>query len=395
MKKVLYIHRHSLNPEGGGGHHRAYQIFNDLKTCVGEEKVETLRLFDKSGHQFSGKKLYPTGLKAQTRLILQESASRSRFSAYLSAIFHRYMQIKSPFGKVPLEPYFEFLKNKGKPAVCIVDYPNFLELISFNRLNQIPTIYCPQNIDSFDRFTLKMNIHSQRLRFSHALLTEMDALIHCQERLMISKMEVNLLTSLGISAIYYPYLPKGAIKSNLSKIRKLRGSSTYKDNYFLMVGSIFHKPTLDGFRWVLEQIRSSGLPRNTKLVIGGLGGSQLNNKYSDLENVTIFDRIEQNQLNHFLTNTAAMLIPQFSGFGALSRISEMACAGVPMIISNHPSKAIDLPVGVIMANRNWGSWISAMDKALEEFVLPHLEDYQAWENQQPNPIHSIMKNYLG
>ena len=41
-----------------------------------------------------------------------------------------------------------------------------------------------------------------------------------------------------------------------------------------------------------------------------------------------------------------IIVPQFSGFGSVTRLTELSCAGVPSLTPAHPTWAIDVPPGV-------------------------------------------------
>jgi hypothetical protein len=91
---------------------------------------------------------------------------------------------------------------------------------------------------------------------------------------------------------------------------------------------------------------------------------------------------------------ACMLIPHISGFGAVNRIPEMACCGIPCITTEHASAAMNIPPGVRIVQESWVSWEEAMIEISPQPLSNSLEDYEKWENDQPKPLKQVIEKYI-
>jgi hypothetical protein len=60
-------------------------------------------------------------------------------------------------------------------------------------------------------------------------------------------------------------------------------------------------------------------------------------------------------------NADAAILPQREGFGALTRLPELAAAGIPVVTSEHASLVAGQVPGVRVVDDDWQSWLSAID----------------------------------
>lgn len=389
MQKILFLHRHSLDPRGRGGHHRSYQIFSDLQNKFGDAvsalSIESLTM-----------KISPSGNRRinalSKRLKLATSALKRGYhpEKVLYDLLAQNGVAYKTFGEVQGKKYEEYIHKNGKPLVCIVDSPAFLPIIRFNKANGIKTVYCPQNIDSFDIWAHTLNSYPSRVKCSLHWLVEMEALATSDDRWMISELETNFIDGLGMPASHYPYLPVGVIRDRLLRIRASRGTNTDKINTFLMFGSMTHRTTCESFRWLLDNVQARGLPRGFQLQVAGRGGEKLAQDYPSIPNVQIRGLLTQDELDHLLTKTSLVLLPQRSGFGAVTRVSEMACAGIPVITSQHIMAAMNPPPGVTALPNAYDLWEKAIENNLDIVHKCSLNKYSAWEKQQNNPINDLL-----
>jgi hypothetical protein len=151
-----------------------------------------------------------------------------------------------------------------------------------------------------------------------------------------------------------------------------------------MLGSAGHVTTGASMRWLIEQIRQNGLPPGTRVVVAGTGTERLLPAGQTVTGLQLRGWVAQDELDQLLTRAQAALIPQQLGFGALTRLSEFACAGIPAIVSRSATYAIDLPPGVVSVADRWPAWRAALDEVRR---LPQQSgaEYETWERHQPCP----------
>ena len=394
MSKIIHIQRFTPNPEGSGGHHRIYQNYQDLIAPFGVSEVGVVTLNYTKKTEQSRKSYYINALSERFSSI--SLAIRHKFNppTLLQALLSKSIESRNPFGSVSLEPYIHYVEKNGKPDVCIVDYPTFIELARYNKEKGIVTVYCSQNIESFSNVVNKVDVSSMRVNCALQWAAELEMLNLCQERLMISLSETSMIRGLGLSAIYYPYFPVNEIRSRLMRVRQERANSDIERGLFLMVGSVFHAPTGDGFRWFLRNVKENGLPDGMHIIVGGKGGDNLMEEFGALQGVEIRGRLEQAELDGLMKKACAMLIPQRSGFGSVTRISEMACAGFPVITSEHAIAAMQAPPGVRVVSDEWHAWESVMQAIVKHPQANTLKEYEAWEDNQPKPLTGVLGKYL-
>ena len=161
-----------------------------------------------------------------------------------------------------------------------------------------------------------------------------------------------------------------------------------------MLGSCFWPPTKEGFVWVLENIKRFGLPEGAELIVGGKDGSFLEKELGSIDGVEFRDRLEQSEFDYLMQKAVAMLVPNQTGFGALTRLSEMSCAGLPVITTKHSVEGVSPPPGVLVVDTKWDLWSEAMKDLMDSPSEDNHSDYDLWEELQPNPIKNTLQKYL-
>lgn len=391
MPKLFHFHRYYPDPKGNGCHHRIFQNYFDLLESTSETDIGVFPLYlDKQGFPHKVTKSYPR-ITSKFLSLKQVLISRLNLNPLINSLINEKIRIANPFGYVALEPYKRYIEINGKPKLCFVDHPSFLEITRFNYEHNIITIYLPHNIESFTRY-----LQGNRTNGDCATdwVTELEILKASQEHLIISLLESTILKGLGFSTQYYPYLPVSKIRERLLEIRQARLNEPPDRKLFLMVGSIFHKPTGNGFRWLLDNIKQEGLPDGLTIVVGGKGGETIASEYNSIPGLKIKGSIDQDEFDSLLKRAAAMLIPQQSGFGSLTRIPEMACAGVPIITTDFATSTLNTPPGVRIVSNDWASWKSALLEISEQPIKSNFDEYQAWQSSQPRPIKAVIEKYL-
>jgi glycosyltransferase involved in cell wall biosynthesis len=202
--------------------------------------------------------------------------------------------------------------------------------------------------------------------------------------------ETAVTGGLGFRSTYYPYLPVDEIRQRLRSIRRLRGSATPSERFFLMVGSCAHGTTRASFEWFIDNVRARGLPDGVRVVVTGSRTEQLLRGAAPIDGIELRGWIDQEELDRLLVQATAVLVPQLFGFGALTRLPELACAGIPVIASIHPTLAIDPPPGLVAVEDEWQAWRLQIERLAGERRDPAADEYDAWERRQASPLREYV-----
>jgi hypothetical protein len=395
--RVIFVSRYPISDVGHGGFHRSYQIWFELCQLVGQENVISLNLVPEQN-------LYPN--KGRLQNYFKELSYRIKFFGnYLYSFGNPYQvytyylenikKSQSLFGNIPNIAYRELDLSLDEPVVCIVDHPNQADIVSLNTQFGIPTFYCSQNVESLDMFAGSFDEKSKILNLFPHLLKELDLMATCDERLCISKVETGLLGGLGLPTIYYPYLPVGTIRKNLETIRSNRENNISIDrNHYLMIGSSIHHTTKKSFMWFINHVVADGLPNGIKITLVGKGTKELmaNSKVPPCLDVRGW--LSQDELEKLMCEINGVVVPQLTGFGALTRLPELSCAGLPTITSLHSTYAVDVPPGVFAVSDKWSDWLDGI-KELSRGSSDFAESsYRSWENEQPRPLKDALERWL-
>jgi glycosyltransferase involved in cell wall biosynthesis len=162
-----------------------------------------------------------------------------------------------------------------------------------------------------------------------------------------------------------------------------------------MLGSTGHLTTRDSFAWFVANARSHRLPQ-VRIVVGGGKTDDLLPRGTTVEGLELRGWLEQGVLDDLLARAQAVLLPQLLGFGSPTRIAEMACAGVPVLVSRQATFSLDLPPGVDIVEDSWDAWSGKIVEVSGRSGLAAstYEEYLAWERAQPRTLEMIVQSHL-
>lgn len=386
--KVVYVTHFVPSDVGGGGHHRSYQILYDLQQVVGPQNVRTI-----SFREWKERCPAPTPGNAMTRF-----RERVQF-----AIKYR---LENPFRlvrKTTFSPraysdpeflsfYESIIHQQALPQVCVIEHPGFAGITAVNARHGIATFICPQNLESLDTARVLDDFWYRRALL-YDLANELQGYSACQERLFISQAETAIVSGFGLPSRYYPYRPVGAIEKRCYAIRARRESQEQEPGLFLLLGSAGHRTTGEGFRWFIDQGKEHGLPEGIRIVLAGAKTDRILSVGETVLGIDVMGWVEQPVLDHLLIKAEAVLVPQHRGFGALTRLSELACAGVPVIASRHVTYPMSVPPGVRVVDDTWNAWVKAIQTVPGDPPAT-VEEYRHWHNSQPSTLESLLTKRL-
>ncbi len=396
MTTAIFVTETIPSDVGNGSHHRSYQILHDLELVVGKENVKLVSF----GRWL---KEYPPSRQDHNVWAFIAREMRRRIAYYRenpARILANTIYTPRRFSIPEFTAYYQhIIEDIPKPAVCVTQHTGFAEFIGLNSQHDIPTISCIDNLEAFDTGTLENRYPQHMLDRRHMLArvvdfaNEFQVLAQCGERLFISKVEAGLIGGLGLSAQYYPYLPVGLIRHRLRYIRRNRTEARIQRGLFLALGDAKHCTTGESFLWFVQQAKTHGLPDGVRVIIVGSKTDTLLPPGVEVPGLELRGWLKQDELDQLMTSVQAVLVPQRLGFGALTRFSELSCAGIPCIVSKHPTYAIDLPPGFEVVTDEWASWYHAMER-LANSDRRISTGYSSWEQTQPRTLETVIKELV-
>jgi len=223
---------------------------------------------------------------------------------------------------------------------------------------------------------------------------EFQVLARCEARLFISRLETGLVCGLGAPSWYYPYRPVGEIRRAMATIRAKRAQGNIVPGLFLMMGTAHHMSTRHAFQWLFQEVVIRGLPEGVRIVACGSGTESLLPVGVTVPGLDLRGWVEQTVLDELLCRAQGVLVPHMVGFGALTKLPELSLAGVPVITSQHPLRAMDLPPGITVVDDCWGSWESALLELMQTKTPPPAAAYDTWESTQMNTLDVVVRQLL-
>ncbi len=400
---IIVVSQYRPQPVGHGGNHRTYQTVEDSKLSMGEDRVHIFQ----SHHQHDSKLKKKAGSLSNRLLRLPAGIAR-RFNYYSQNPYRLLSKTRLVTGNIPkkvVNDYRNLVDSIRGPIIALVEHVLFAQIIDLNREKGIPTIACPVNIEAFRESNDLLDRHFDKLREGHenrktrsffaAIGTdfgnEVRILGSCEKVLCISKLETDILRSLGLPATYYPYLPVGRLDQELSRVRKSRSEKIPVRGRFLMMGSA-DRQTESSFEWFLSQASKEGLPEGIELILAGRNTERFATYERKIKGLSVKGWLEQKELQDLMENVTGAILPHSHGFGTLTRIAEYACAGVPVLASENVLFAVDPPPpGVVGVPWEWQAWNSHLSNDRMRGSDSSSHSYADWAREQSNPLADTIR----
>ncbi len=231
---------------------------------------------------------------------------------------------------------------------------------SVNAANKLgfSIISIPHNIES-----LVPNGSSTNMLKNKAFLKEVEHLSFSNKVYCISREEQWLLGLYDIASDYLPYYPSPAIERPLLEVREHRKKSAKRN--FLILGSVINRPTLLGTLELISYLEKSKTSEHFDIL--GFGTHKLARKrHSD--QFTIHGEVSTKFLFQQLAVCKAVIIHQPPTTGALTRITEMLVAGIPVICNNNAARTFQNINGISI----YEDWDELRRLLKSELDQPHL-----------------------
>jgi hypothetical protein len=408
VANIFLVSYFAASPIGHGGLHRTLQVTHDATSLVGERRFASVNL----EHWRYARQRVASGTRDRAHWVTRKRRGIERRFRALSTklkLVHENPFNVFPVGRYPtalpfsttmsVEPefvahYAKLVSKEAGPKVCIVEHAVFGEIVELNARLGIPTVAAFQNIEALDVTSFDWRHRKTVYKVMTDLGNELRLMGRCADRLVISKVEAGFIGGLGLECQYYPYLPVGAIRENLLATRQRRATRCIEPGLFVLLGSAQHGVTGESMRWFATTAMRCGLPSGVRVVAVGGDTDKLLPPGVSAPGLELRGWVEQAELDALLALASAAIIPQRLGFGALTRLPELACAGVPVISFSHPAYALNPPPGLRTVAQDWTELCAAMQDSLGETVGVDSGDYERWEAEQPRPMASALRRLL-
>jgi glycosyltransferase involved in cell wall biosynthesis len=408
--RVFHVSHFAPAAVGHGGLHRTLQVEHDIQQLVGSPSCVSVNLerWREARQRARVASPEPAGSRA-SRQMRRIGAHAKRFRARLRTLRDnpfKLFRVARYASAIPfsinswVEPefvadYSALVAKYDGPKICVVEHAVFGQIVELNGRLGIPTVSAFHNLEALDvtRFDWRRRsiVYTVMTDFGN----ELRLLGRCAQRLVISKVETGFLGGLGLESRYYPYLPVGPIRESLSVTRARRARGGLEPGLIVVLGSAAHGVTGESMRWFAEAALAHGLPTGVRVVAVGAGSDGLLPTGQNVRGLELRGWVDQPEMDDLLARAAAAVIPQRSGFGALTRLPELACAGVPVITFTHPTYALNPPPGLRVVSEDWSEVCAAMADTLRHASCVDDEDYQHWEAEQPRPLAAALRGVLG
>lgn len=192
----------------------------------------------------------------------------------------------------------------------------------------IPTVALCHNLESLvPSEDLMYSIGGLHERFR----AECDQLARADARVVISERDQWLLRLFGIDSTVLPYHPPRERLLELEQIRRARALRRTPQRRLMIMGSAHYPPTYEGMRYLIETITRSGLLCGDMAVdVLGFGSHRLQ-PICQSPGIDFHGAVDKLHLYELMKDTAAAVVYQHSGSGALTRIPEYLAAGIPVL----------------------------------------------------------------
>jgi hypothetical protein len=394
---ATFVSYRAATPCGDGGNHRTYQILRDLQQALGCDRVAHIALEDWATAPESWRPTSQAPL-ARARLLprrLRQRVERMTENPY-NLLTREGWSRRAGFGTRGVLPrqfcerYVDGVLSRGT-RVSVVDHPLFDQVRSVNARAGVPTIIATHNLESLDVARARFESRAAAQRSGVDFGNELWSLARFAGRLAISKIEAAVLNGVGIGSHYYPYVPCLEVRAELLRTAMERCRGRQDLRQFLLMGSAFHAPTRRSMQWFVEHAARDGLPGGARVVLVGSHVDALVPPGSRIPGLDVRGRVSDAELRTLLLSAGTALIPQRVGFGALTRIPELSCAGVPSLVFPHASSALDPPPGArTLADDSWTALVDGMRLAMDAPVTVDPDAYFDWETRQQRPLGTAL-----
>jgi hypothetical protein len=380
--RILLIGQGPADVFAGGGARRTYQLLYELRRAFGADGVsfatyDDLRRSPAPRANRIGDAIAQVG--ARVRKLSENPlhlVHKSGFSALLRNVRRSYR---------------ELLRQLPQLAFCIVEDPNLALLREINDAANVRTILAPWCLNSLTQYLpqLAHGLEAARtisdtvgdrtaVRAAGAFLGD-ELLLHAraEHSWLLSQVEQGFLRSLGLSVDYVPFYPVGDAMTQLLALRGRRSTGTIDRDLFVISGSPIpqNNLALSDFLATLDQTR---LAPSVRIIVAGFEELPANLAPYFCGKVQFLGRLDTAAFEDLLIRARAVLVPQVTGFGCLTRIPDMLAAGIPVVADAMTASATGALPGAAYVAAGENRWSSAIDTLRNEPMVVPASVIEPW-----------------
>lgn len=323
-KQIIYLSRFHNDHSGNGGDRRTAQICQ-LLSPLGYDFVSICKSPFNIPEKLHNYIYNASGYFSEKRSRLYKQ--RYTYSKYYkwSERFRDYLLY------LHLQAHLFVDSLKEDPELLLIDDPVFFAPVVLHaKAKGIPIGAFCHNIETLSREQVEYSCQREMLKY------ELDLISMCDLVVTISTEETFLLRNLGEDPVYLPYFPLKQTAERFEEIRRRRHDRQKAD--FLLLGTVYNLPTLDGMKQIIAAITDNNILPDDRLIVAGYGTDQLLS-YLDSPRIEVRGEVTDAELDEILTGSNGCIVYQDNGSGALTKISELLTAGVPVIINSHAARS--------------------------------------------------------
>lgn len=196
-------------------------------------------------------------------------------------------------------------------------------------------------------------------------------------------MENAFLKSLGGASGYLPYYPIGEAEVYLRTIRHARRPEA---GLFVICGGGNSQNTM-ALEDFLRRLRDNHIPTGSRIAITGHAeGARIRAAHLG-KKVEFLGHLPDKEFQTLLARAHFVLIPQICGFGCMTRVPDMHCAGIPVIASSIVANGTGELPGATYIKDTPEAWPSALSDAMTKppIIFPDAE-FVRWLQAQRRAV---------
>jgi hypothetical protein len=246
---------------------------------------------------------------------------RNRNTArYLAADYHRHRLL------FERHPHLVFLVEE-----C-VDYARIKAAHDVG----VPIVCCPHNIETFQSSIGAKDFYSGE-ELPHGLHRELTFMAIADRIFTVSSEESWLLANYGATAEWLPYFPPASEATRLAAIRAKRETAGEKHG-FLLVASCDNTKNAEGMRAFARLVAELPEVLQRQVCVAGFSTEKVREVFSSTK-CRFLGELPAAELEALFVQCTGAILHQSQGAGALTRVPEMLCAGIPVICSSHAARS--------------------------------------------------------
>ena len=139
--------------------------------------------------------------------------------------------------------------------------------------------------------------------------------------------------SSGLSSLFTPFSSRAHHKEYIRRTRR-----NALDGY-LLLGTAANTPTFSGMVRFISRWVENHLHERHKLIIAGFGTERLAPRLNGESRIELVGTLKNGHLDELLRDVRACICYQEAGAGALTKITELMIANVPVIANEHAARS--------------------------------------------------------